>query len=425
MKSTLQAIRTIVALSVICPTLTAQAAYLQTNLVSNNPAYQPLIVDPLLKGSRSIAIRPTSAGFGGHFWLNNFVTGTSTVYVGDIGNVPIFQDSLKFVTLPPSLSKPIPISSPTGQVFNGSRDFVITLSHANGAITNPSKFLFASGDGTISAWTDRKKADGTSDWLTESIIVIDHFGSSHYQGLTVSDRPTTGNHLYAVDFGSTPKIEVFDGNFNQIAVNFVNPFAAEGYEAYNIQTFNGSLYVTYAQPSTVIGEGQAGKGLGKLARFDFEGNLLDIWHEKGFLNLPAGMAIAPANFGEFSKALLVANFGDRTIVGFERNTLNPLGYLRDSGDRPIVIPGLWGLTFGNGKSLGELNSLYFSASPNDATNDGIFGKLQSVPEPSLVLSLLAFSGLTFFLAFLLTSSVKMKSLQNWDNCSHSVTFYSD
>lgn len=142
----------------------ADAAYLQTNLVANSSAFNPQLIDPLLQSSRSIAIRPTSAGFGGHFWINNLTNGTNTVYVGDVGGVSIFQDSLTVVTLPPSPANPSPISSPTGQVFNGSEDFVITQSHPNGAITAPSKFLFASLDGTISAWTDRKQPNGTPDW---------------------------------------------------------------------------------------------------------------------------------------------------------------------------------------------------------------------------------------------------------------------
>ncbi len=397
MKMTQLAIGKIAALStIVCVSFTPKvnAAYLQTNLVSNNPAYHPQIIDHLLEGSRSIAIRP--AGFGGHFWINNIVNGTVTEYVGDVGGVPIFQDGLTVVDIPGSPQNPFAISAPTGQVFNSSKDFVITLDHPNGAITNPSKFLFASLDGTISGWTDRKAADGTIDWPTKSTIVIDRFGSSMYYGITVSDLPAN-NRLYAVDFGVNPGIDVFDGTFNDItsSVVFTNPFSSEGYAPYNIQTFNGSLFVTYAQPSTIPGDEQAGLGLGKLAQFDFDGNLLTTWDDRGFLNIPSGIAIAPANFGEFSNALLVANFGDGTIVGFDTTTRQPLGYLPDAKGNPIIIPGIWGLIFGNGASLGELNNLYFAAGPEDGRNDGLFGKLQSVPEPDFVVALFAVSGIAF------------------------------
>ena len=370
----------------------AEAAYLQTNLVSNSLAYNPQLLDPLLQGSRSIANRPATSGFGGHFWINNIDNGTNTVYVGDVGGVPIFQESLTVVTLPPSPNNPSPLSRPTGQVFNGSRDFVITLDHPNGAITAASKFIFASQDGTLSAWTDRRQPNGTPDWPIVSTIVVDRFGTSSYQGVTVSDR-ANNNYIYAADFGVDQTIEVFDTNFQEVTQNFLfaNPFA--GYSPYNIQTFNSSLYITYAQPSSVqVGEGITGNGLGKLAQFDFEGNLLRIWDDGGLLNVPAGIAIAPGDFGEFSNALLVANFGDGTIVGFDQNTHQPLGYLGDNQGNPLNISGIWGLTFGNGLSLGETNHLYFSASPEGGNQDGLFGKLEStsVPESNSPIALVSF-----------------------------------
>jgi uncharacterized protein (TIGR03118 family) len=274
----------------------AEAAYLRTNLVSNSLAYNPQLLDPLLQGSRSLANRPVTSGFGGHFWINNINNGTNTVYVGDVGGVPIFQDSLTVVTLPPSPSNPSLISRPTGQVFNPSRDFVITLDHPNGAITAASKFIFASQDGTLSAWTDRRQPNGTPDWPIISKVVVDRFGTSSYQGVTVSDR-ANNNYIYAADFAVDQTIEVFDTNFQEVTQNFpfANPFV--GYSPYNIQTFNSSLYITYAQPSSVqVGEGITGNGLGKLAQFDFEGNLLRIWDDGGLLNVPAGMAIAPGDY---------------------------------------------------------------------------------------------------------------------------------
>lgn len=371
----------------------ADAAYVQTNLVSNNPAYNPQIVDPFLQGSLSIANRPTANGFGGHFWINNLYTGTNTVYVGDVEGTPLFQDSLTVVTLPPSPSNPSPLSEPTGQVFNTTKDFMITINHSNGPITAPTKFFFAALDGTITAWTDRRQPNGTPDWPTEAILVIDRYQESIYYGVTVSDL-AADNRLYAADFGISETIEVFDTHFNEItgSVPFSNPFASDGYSPYNIQTFNGSLYVTYAKP--VTGEPtEAEKGSGKLAQFDFDGNLLTIWDDGGLLNIPAGLAIAPDNFGELSNALLVANFGDGTITAFDPDVRQAIGYLKDPSGDPAIISGLWGLTFGNGKSLGELNHLYFSASPQDGSTDGLFGKLQSVPETSSPLALLLIPGL--------------------------------
>lgn len=375
----------------------AFAAYLQSNLVSNNPAYNPQIIDPYVQGSLGIDIR--RVGTGGHFWINNSVNGTVTEYVGDVGGVPLYLDDLKVVDIPASPQNPLKLSAPTGQVFNSSKDFVVNQNYANGEIIAPSKFLFASLDGTISGWADKAKPNGTFDRPKESTIVIDHFGSSIYYGLTVSDLPSN-NRLYAVDFGDTPGIDVFDGTFADITSNvvFSNPFVTEGYAAYNIQALDKSLYVTYAQPSIKrSGDEKSGQGLGKLAQFDFDGNLLNTWDDSGLLNVPAGLAIAPVNFGKFSNALLVANFGDGTITGFDRNTRQALGYLPDTKGNPIVVPRIWGLTFGNGASLGEANHLYFAASPPDGNKDGLFGKLQTVPEPSLLFALLIIPCFAFVL----------------------------
>jgi len=372
----------------------AIAAYFQTNLASNNPAYNPQILDPYVQGARGIAIRTFVAG--GHFWINNLDTGTVTEYVGDVGNVPLYQDELKVVFLPASPQNSSPLASPTGQVFNTSKDFVITLNHPNGAITAPSKFLFTSLDGTISAWTDRTPPNSIPDSPTEATLVVDRFGQAVYQGITVSNLPAN-NRIYAADFDTTPGIDVFDSTFTNITtkVPFTNPFAAEGFAAYNIQTFGSSLYVTYAKPApTAVGDAEAGSGLGKLAQFDFDGSLLSIWDDQSLLNVPAGLAIAPADFGEFSNALLIANFGDGTIVGFDRTTRQALGYLQDTQGKPIDIPGLWGILFGNGLSLGKTDALYFTAAPNGGSKDGLFGKVEAVPEPSSLLGIVIAGGLT-------------------------------
>jgi len=49
--------------------------------------------------------------------------------------------------------------------------------------------------------------------------------------------------------------------------------------------------------------------------------------------------------------------------------------LREGSGEPISIDGLWGLAFGNGVSLGDSDSLYFTAWPNEE-QDGVFGRLR-------------------------------------------------
>ena len=109
-------------------------------------------------------------------------------------------------------------------------------------------------------------------------------------------------------------------------------------------------------------------------------------------------AIAPAGFGRFGGDVLVANFGDGTIAAFNPTTGEFLDQLRDPCGNPISIDGIWGLVFGNGVSLGDANSLYFTAGPN-SEYDGLFGKLtfDSVSDtPAMpTLCLVALGGLLF------------------------------
>ena len=122
-----------------------------------------------------------------------------------------------------------------------------------------------------------------------------------------------------------------------------------------------------------------GPGTGHVAAYDLDGRILQEFADAGRLNAPSGLAIAPPAFGAFGGALLVGNFGDGdeggTIAAFELSTGAFLDYLRDDSGKPISIDGLWGLAFGNGVSLGDADSLYFTAGPNKEA-DGIFGRLR-------------------------------------------------
>ncbi|MEM9272652.1 MAG: TIGR03118 family protein [Cyanobacteria bacterium P01_F01_bin.143] len=352
--------------------------YSVTNLVSNNPNNNPQLLDPYVSLGWGIAIRP--AGFGGHFWINNSATGTVTEYIGDVGGIPLSQDALKVVEVTPAPGNPFGLSGPSGQVFNGSGDFVITQDHPNGEITAPSKFIFVATDGSISGWTERRNEDGSFDRPLESEVVVNKLFDSIYYGVAITNFETD-NLLYAADFGFTPDIEVYDAEFNEITeqFEFLNPFAAEGYAEYNIQLIDNSLFVAYAQPDPLApGNEVIEPGLGRIAEFDLDGNLISIWDDGDLLNAPWGFVLAPDDFGDFSNALLVSNFGDGTIVAFDRETREPIDYLRDDSGEPIAIDGLWGLTFGNGASLGESNDLYFAAGNDlgDNAGDGVFGKVE-------------------------------------------------
>jgi uncharacterized protein (TIGR03118 family) len=386
--------------------------YVQRNLVVNrydpadrhSPPRAP-IVDPDLRNPWGAAIR--SAGLGGHFWLANQASDTVTEYVGDVFDaegkfVPLYQDALKVVPVD---------GAPIGQVFSSSdTDFPVsgpfcTDDNASkcdpsepsylGYFTGPARFITNTEDGKIAAWTEGT-FNGKFGRMRAFDTVLDHSPySALYRGLTITER-ASGNRLYAANFASG-EIEVYNNRWERVRPagddTFRKPSGVPSiYRPFNVQYLENYVYVTYArlvrrgerdfEPDEPFAE-RACKGCGYLAVFDEDGRHVATWEGRNRLNAPWGMTIAPANFGEFSNALLVGNFGDGTIVGFDRNTGRQIGYLRKPNGRIIKIDGLWAIFFGNGASLGRSDYLYFTAGPNDE-EDGIFGSLSwvGVPNPS-------------------------------------------
>lgn len=380
------------------PVPVSAAGYAQTNLIASNSSYGATIVDPTLLNAWGIAIRP--AGLGGHFWITSNVAGTSNQYVGDVVSNPVFADDLRLVSVPgPTTGNHVSFGTPTGVVFNPGSGFVIT----QGSVTAASKFIFATDNGTISAWTERKNPDGSFDRAGNARLMVDRSAAGdQYFGLAMGPG---NNHIHVANFGANAGIQTYDSNFSPVvsAGAFASPFSsgptvhAGDYVPFNIQTLSrpdgtSSIFVPYAKsqedpgnPGHILaGEEVSGAGLGRLAEFDAAGNLLHTWDDRGLLNAPWGLAFAPQGFGEYSDKLLVGNFGDGTIVAFDPATHRAIDYLRDDHGNVITIDGLWGLQFGNGASLGMSNALYFAAGPKDET-EGLFGRLMApaapVPEP--------------------------------------------
>jgi uncharacterized protein (TIGR03118 family) len=348
----------------------------QLNLVASTGAYGAPIVEPLLKNAWGIAIRP--AGFGGHFWLGAAGTGQSIQYVGDVGGQPLFQDELKLVETGGPVS---------GVAFNGGSGFGITQAHANGPITAPTKFFFANLSGTITAWTERKRADGGFDHPADAVVVVDGSArGSSFAGVAVAPN---GERLYAADFGADAQLRAFDAAFKEQAA-LPNPFRPAsgkqpgGFEAFNVQTLDGSVFVTYGR-QVAPDPTRPPPAEGRVVEFDANGKVVARWFGRGFLNYPWGVAIAPKSYGLYAGCLIVGNFGDGTLVAFHPKLRVALDYVRDADGNKVVIDGLWGLQFGNGASLGEAGHMYFAAGPEKETQ-GLFGKLQPNPNTLPVLS---------------------------------------
>src|SRR6185312_3950625 len=125
-------------------------------------------------------------------------------------------------------------------------------------------------------------------------------------------------------------------------------------------------YVAYAQPVSTSQHVAMGAGLGYLAVFDAQGTLITHLVSQWALNAPWGLALAPANFGPLSGALLVGNFGDGTINAYNPTTGASMGPLMLTSSQQLFISGLWALQFGNGVSGSSqpTNTLFFTAGPN-------------------------------------------------------------
>lgn len=372
--------------------------YTDTILVANDASYNPLrFVDPLIGNGWGIAIRPPGAG--GHFWISNASTGTTTTYVGDshtpTGFVPLFQDALKSVIIPigaGTLSDGRPVSElsiPTGQVFNHSAtDFVVS----GEGITGAAKFIFVTADGTISGWTETRDAQNNPIRQTQSVIMVDH---SHqfiderliYTGCAVTEFPSN-NRLYVVNWNGE-RVEVYDNAFQPIPIpadRFKLPVQGEIWRAWNIQYLHtgpggaGRLWVTFNKAEDPWEEYPE---FGAVGEFDLDGNLIRTLKTSadfdpfadGELRDPWGLAIAPANFGPLAGKMLVANFGDGTIAAFDLQSNRFFDFVRGNDGRPLVVDGIWGITFGNGVALGDSDALYYAAGPNGEL-DGTFGTVR-------------------------------------------------
>jgi len=345
------AIRTGLAAAAIMGVACAQNMhYVQTNLVSDT-AGNATNTDPNLKGLWGVSQSPTSP-----FWVSDTASGLSTIYTA--AGVP----SATVVTVPPGSKTTSKTGSPTGQVNNGTGGFKL----ANG---NPASFIFATFDGTISAWNGG----------TTATVMVDNSGTgASYTGLTIgiSERGPT---LYAANLGQG-RIDTFDTNFKSIQLSggFLDVGLEPFYSPFNVQRFGHKIVVTYANP-TPRTRYTTGPGSGAVNIFDLNGLIMQRVTSEGALNAPWGVAFAPVQFGAFSSSLLVGNFADGQINAYEPFTGTWIGTMQDAKGNPLSIPGLWALQFGAGSTNGgDAISLYFAADI-DGTH-GLFGSLRPAAD---------------------------------------------
>src|ERR1700677_2006503 len=126
-----RAIKIVSAFVLLSPAVLNAQQYQQTNLLSNT-LMEANAPDANLKNPWGIA-----RGTGAPWWISDNAAGVSTLYNGAGVKQPLT------VTIPHTANTTI--GNPTGIVFNASSDFDV-------ATGMPADFIFASLDGTISAW---------------------------------------------------------------------------------------------------------------------------------------------------------------------------------------------------------------------------------------------------------------------------------
>jgi uncharacterized protein (TIGR03118 family) len=380
------ALAAVVAVCVIAPTAVraddkdrdSEANRYQVNKLVSDITGEAPNLDPVLQNAWGVAFSPAASPF----WVSNNATGCSTLYNGDGTIVPL-QVSIPLPgnVIPSSACRHVDPkhppaqtpAAPTGMVWNATTN-PMTAFLVPGT-TMPASFIWATEDGTISAWTG-----GLTPNPTNARLAVDNPNPTSgpvYKGL-VFGTSANGVFLFATNFrGGT--VDVFDHTYKPVttAGGFVDDKIPAGYAPFGIENIDGDLFVSYALQNTARHDDVAGPGHGFVDVFDTDGHLLRRFASRGPLNSPWGMTRASFNFGRFSGLILVGNFGNGKI-----NVFSSQGDFIDELDlangKPFVVDGLWKLTLGGGAKSSS-DTLYFTAGPNGET-DGLFGTITPVSK---------------------------------------------
>jgi uncharacterized protein (TIGR03118 family) len=371
----------------LLPALASAQHYTQTNLVSDFPATPPAVIpDANLINSWGLVHGP-----GTPWWISNNNGGTSTLYdtsglnpanpanqtpppvLNPVANVPLNAPGNtpgNGVVIKNAPSQPPP-GSPTGVLFNGNPNAFLL------APGKPALFIWVTEDGTVQGWNP-----GVN--ITTAIIKVDHSqvpnaaNGAVYKGATIIEDDGK-EFLLAANFRSG-RIDVFDTNFKQVHLSeddFDDDDMPRDFAPFDVQSIGRNVYVSYAKQNGPKHDNVPGEGLGFVTVFSRDGKRLQRLEHGPWFNSPWGIALAPGDFGEFSHAILIGNFGDGTIAAFNAITGKFIGNVKNPDGTVLAIDGLWSLQFGNGGASGPGSTLFFTAGPNGEAN-GLFGTLTPV-----------------------------------------------
>ena len=292
------------------------------------------------------------------WWASDNATGYTTLYyanqTGGASLAPLV------ITIPTAIGTGT--GTPTGTAYNP----------ALGPGPGPNNFTFVTEDGTLSNWNagqaPTQGQGGCYDChVSTTTIKVNNFAKgASYTGLTIATNQTTKQTLYYVA-NNKGRVETYDATtFAAVTLTgkFTDPTIPAGYKPYGIQSIGSKIWVTFFNQ----------KSGGYVDSFDLSGNRKTRLAQGSFSE-PWGVVQAPSNFGAFSNMLLVGNVTSGFIAAFDPNTGVFQGYLNDASGNIISIPGLWGISFGDGnKESGPTTTLYYAAGGSNEQT-GVFGAI--------------------------------------------------
>jgi uncharacterized protein (TIGR03118 family) len=365
----------VLALAAVFPCLTF-AQYTRTDLVTNSGAGGTVNDFHLVNGWGLVSTGTSP------YWVSDNATGFSTLYSISNTNGVVATPAGLVVSVPSATGG---AGTPTGIVAPetpaGVTAFTISgINPVTGKQASAnSVFIFAGLDGSISGWNPAVGGITATGASTATIAPTADRSSvgATYTGLAIAHNGGQP-FLYAADDGPNRRIDVFDSTFtlvnDKLAPNaFVDSKIPKKFAPYGIQTITAAdgtqtIWVTY----TALDKAQSGF----VDSFTPAGVLLSHFALSGPLHSPWGVALAPADFGPMSGALLVTNNTSRgRINAFDPKSGAFLGPLRDASGKPIEIDDVWAIQFGQGGPAGangNPNQLFFTAGNNNY-GDGTFG----------------------------------------------------
>jgi len=305
-------------------------------------------VDPNLVNAWGLGLVASDAGTSA-VWVADNGMGVATAYS------PMGAILPALVTIPVPTDGGMPPSAPTGLALNGTATAFMG-----------DRIIFATEDGTIS---------GLVTGSTATLRIDKSAAHAVYKGIAIATMNGVPR-LFATDFhGGT--VDVWDQTYAKVTPTggFTDATIPAGFAPFGIASAASTLWVTYAKQDDKKHDDMAGVGNGYVNVFDFNGTFVKRLISQGALNSPWALAAAPADFGAFSGALLVGNFGDGHINAYDIGTGFWRGpALNNATGGTLAIDGLWSLVFGNDTAGAAHNRLFFTSGP-DKEMHGLLGHL--------------------------------------------------